>query len=141
MSYFNPTGGYIRNDGHGRGGYGESRGSRTHKGIDFDGFPGSYVCSPVDGLVERTGRPYADGGVYDCYVVVKESAERSWRLFYVRPLPDIIGKDVRRGQAIGVLMNVSLKYPENELDGAMIPHCHLELKVKGVKVDPGDASL
>jgi len=137
VSYFNPTGGELRNDGHGHGHFGALRGSRKHLGRDIVGLPRSYVCAPVDALVVRTGRPYGDGKDYDCYLLIEGNDGATWRLFYVRPLPGIVGSCVTRGQAIGFLQDVSAKYPSNEVQGAMLPHCHLERIVNDVKVDPG----
>lgn len=139
MSYFNPTGGELRNDAQGQGHFGASRGSRKHNGRDITGNPGSYVCAPADGTVVRTGKPYGDGRHWDCYLLMNATDGVTWRLFYVRPLPGIVGSFVSRGQAIGILQDVSERYPANENQGAMLPHCHLERIVNGVKVDPGAA--
>ncbi len=136
MIPFNPTGGKIRNDGWGEGHFGASRGNRLHEGVDLAGKPGSYVCSPVDGFVVREGKPYADGGEWDCYLLIREQNLTEWRLFYVVPLPGIVGTTIRKGQAVATLADVGQKYGTHPEKKRMWAHCHTEKWVKGVRVDP-----
>ena len=136
MIAFNPTHGGLRSDKWGDGSFGASRGDRIHEGCDVLGLPGSYVVSPVDGKVVRTGMPYGDGGPWDCYLLIREDDRTDWRLFYVIPLVGIVGTTVRKGQAVAILADVGQKYGTDPVKGRMDPHCHVEKHVNGQKVDP-----
>ena len=133
---FNPTGGKLRNDGWGEGHFGASRGSRLHEGVDITGKRGCYVCSPVDGFVVREGKPYADGGPWDCYLLIREPSGAEWRLFYVKPLPGIVGTTVSKGQAVATLEDVGAKYGKHPVKKRMLAHCHVERWVNGQRIDP-----
>ena len=126
----NPTGGEIRMDSMGSGRYGSSRGDRKHLGLDLMGMPGQWVVAPEDGIVTGTGKPYGDNGPWDVYIRM-EGDSGLWRFFYTKPIQDIIGMEVLQYQAIGKLQDVSEKYGDD-----MIPHLHLELIDKSVKLDP-----
>lgn len=141
----NPTNGVLRSDRWGDGAFGAMRTSikggsridRPHRGVDVCGTPGSYVVSPVDGFVVRTGYPYSnDDGPWNCYLVIREEDKTEWRLFYVTPLPGIVGTTVRKGQAVGYLADVSAKYGTHPDRGRMKPHCHVEKIVDGERLDP-----
>ncbi len=141
----NPTNGKLRTDGWGDGAYGAmrttirggSRVDRPHLGEDVTGAPGSYVVSPVDGQVVRTGMPYAtDNGAWNCYLLIREADGTEWRLFYVIPLPGIVGQTVRRGQAVAVLADIGQKYGTQAGKGRMQPHCHVEKWQAGERVPP-----
>lgn len=134
---FNPTAGKLRKDKWGDGSYGASRGNRIHEGVDLLGKPGSYVCSPVAGLVVRAGMPYAgDMGDWNCYLLIREDNGTEWKLFYLTPLKGIVGATVHRGQAVAVLEDVGAKYGTHPSKGRMKPHCHAEKWVNGKRVDP-----
>jgi len=137
MIPFNPTGGNLRNDGWGEGHFGASRGNRIHKGVDITGKKDCYVCSPVDGMVVRTGMPYAnDNGPWNCYLLIREDSGVEWRLFYVAPLLGIVGTTVRKGQAVATLRDVGAKYGTHPEKKRMWAHCHVEKHVNGQRVDP-----
>lgn len=139
MTICNPTGGKLRSDKWGDGRFGASRGSRLHLGVDICGSRGAYVVAPVDGRVIRTGTPYAnDCGDWNCYLVIREPSGTEWRLFYVVPIPGVIGTTVVRGQAVGTLADVGAKYGTHPEKGRMWAHCHVEKRVlNGERVDPG----
>ena len=134
---FNPTGGVLRSDKWGDGKFGASRGAaRLHAGIDICGNPGSYVSSPVDGFVVRTGMPYSnDNGPWNCYLLIREEDGTEWRLFYVIPLGGIVGTTVHRGQAVATLADVGAKYGTHPIKKRMSPHTHIECWVNGTRID------
>ena len=138
----NPTGGMLRNDSWGSGHFGASRGSRIHRGVDVTGIPGSYVVAPAAGRVVRSGYPYADDdGPWNCYLLIREPDGTEWRLFYVSPLPGVIGSDVVRGQVVAQLADVSEKYGDSRGGRRMLPHCHVEQIVNGKRIDPSPVIL
>jgi murein DD-endopeptidase MepM/ murein hydrolase activator NlpD len=114
----NPTGGKLRSDAGGHGAYGASRGTRTHKGKDYEAEPGQYVFSPIDGTVERYARPYKDDENYSGIVIQGKNARV--KMFYLNPL-ESLGAEVKAGQIIGFAQDISAKY-----GGDMTPHIHLE---------------
>ena len=126
----------LRNDDEGQGFYGASRGSRAHNGLDFAGIPGTPILSPVGGVITKLGYPYGDDLTWR-YVQITSSdfAEGQLgldhRLFYVRPTVEV-GDIVEEGDVVGILQNISARYPEGE----MIPHCHYEIKQGDEHVDP-----
>lgn len=138
MIVINPTGGKLRSDKWGDGKFGAPRGSRLHLGVDISGSRGSYVVAPVAGKVVRAGMPYAnDPGEWNCYLVIREPRGDEWRLFYVVPIPGVVGITVVRGQVVATLADVGAKYGTHPEKGRMWAHCHVERWVDGERVDPG----
>lgn len=119
----------IRNDAGGSGYFGAPRkrpdGSKyTHKGIDLKVKVGQDILMPVTGRIEREARPYVSDprwkGVY-------LSAQRGeFKIFYMVPNYELIGKVVREGEVIGVAQDIGIKYE------GVTPHIHLEV----VALDP-----
>lgn len=131
MSMTNPTGGKMRTDPMGKGGFLAPRGGRDHKGLDFtlpDGV-GQDVVSPLKGLVRRLVKPYA--GLDFDGLVITDGIMRVC-LYYVAPDASLLGKEVREGQVIGVAQDITLR---KSLDGrtwaeqGMVPHVHMECTV------------
>lgn len=120
----------VRVDSAGNGHFESSRGSREHKGVDFRVAKGQTVFSPVDGLVERFSYPYASDkkwkGLY-----IKGNEGIDIKIFYIEPTENIVGKQVRKGDVIGVAQKISDKYNPKMLD-----HVHVETWVKGAAVNP-----
>jgi murein DD-endopeptidase MepM/ murein hydrolase activator NlpD len=119
-----PTGQPVRiQDNHGRGNYGARRdgGSRIHRGADFIATPGQAVVSPLAdrAKVVRVAKPYADDLRWSG--VMLRAAHLEIKMFYLTPMPDIVGNWVRQGDVVGYAQDISAKY-----DG-MTPHIHLEI--------------
>jgi len=121
-------------DAAGDGGYGASRGGRSHRGVDYAVLPGSVLLSPVNGRITKIGYPYADDLSYR-YVQITTKRGEHHRFFYVEPHPDLEeNQKIRAEQTpIGVTQDVTARYPE--LD--MTPHIHYEIKdASGAYLNP-----
>ena len=120
----------IRSDAKGDGHFNSSRGNRQHKGVDFIVLPGQKVMSPVEGVVTRHSYPYANDKKWDgLYIKGKNGIDI--KLFYIKPLADIIGKTVNVGDTVGYAMKISEKY-----GAPMIDHIHTETWIDGGAVNP-----
>jgi len=87
---------YRVSDAFGEGHFGASRGSRTHKGIDFACYPDTKILSPVDGIVSRHGYPYADDLNFRYIEITNIDTKYKHRMFYV--FPDVsLGVMVKKG--------------------------------------------
>ncbi len=117
----NPTGGNIRDDPAGSGRYGAPRGARRHRGLDLIARPGQPVKAPVDGLLVRQARPYADDR--ELSGVVLRGRRVTLKLFYLHPDLGLVGKHVRAGDIIGTAQDVTRRYPGS----GMLPHIHMEV--------------
>ena len=122
-------------DDFGAGYFGACRGNRTHNGIDFAAPHGTVVCSACDGRLTRFGYPYGDDLSYR-YVEVTDSNNDRVRYFYVVPADGKfeIGTEVKKGDVIGVVQNISARYDTDEKK--MNNHFHFEVKRKGEYLDP-----
>ena len=107
-------------DKFGGGHFGASRGSRTHKGIDYAAPVGSVVLAPVGGVVTKIGYPYADDTSYR-YVEITSGRDRRHRVFYVLPLRLQVGDEVGVGDPIGTAQDLEPRYP------GITPHIHYEV--------------
>ena len=47
--------------------------------------------------------------------------------WYMAPAYDIVGKTVTVGTILGVAQDISVKYPEHEEYGIMMPHIHVRV--------------
>lgn len=141
VKILNPTGCRIRVDTWGDGSFGASRdgGSRRHQGEDRCGFAGQWVVSPVPGRVIREAKPYGDGDAGDVGLVIKGLGGVEVKMFYVKPLPDIIGRPVSRGQIVGRLVSLRTRYQSPD-KGRIRDHVHTEVRLNGeiVKADVVD---
>jgi murein DD-endopeptidase MepM/ murein hydrolase activator NlpD len=121
----------------GQGHYGAPRGSRKHKGEDFECTPGSKVLSEFWGEVTKHGFPYDDDDDHDGkpdynYIEIKDANGNKCRYFYVKPLV-AVGTYVLPGQVIGIAEDIAKKYPD------ITPHIHIEVKDEcGKFFDPKD---
>ena len=114
--------------GHGCGGFGDSRGSRKHNGVDLICQAGARVRSPVSGRVTKLGYCYADDLNFR-YVEVSSHGYR-FRIFYVEPLV-AVGDEVSRKTNIGVVQSIASRYQ------GITPHVHFELMNAGGEfIDP-----
>ena len=132
----NPTGLPVRGqDRYGSGAFAASRTSgtrhRLHGGIDFLAEAGQPIIAPIGGVISRYARPYGDGHLGDCGLVI-ETPERDAlmvKLFYVQPaLPP--GDAVEEGQVVGVATSLQRRYP------GISDHVHVEVWQAGRRVDP-----
>lgn len=122
----------IRMDSSGSGKFGSSRGggTRAHAGVDYLVVPGETIYSPVDAVVVRSAKPYANDPNYSGLVL--QNSDFEFKLFYMKGTPGIIGKTVRAGDPIGTAQDISAKY-----GGSMQPHIHLEMRgVSGQLLNP-----
>lgn len=119
----------IRMDSSGSGKFGSSRGggTRAHAGVDYLCTPGETIYSPVDAVVIRSAKPYANDPNYSGLVL--KNADFEFKLFYMKGTPGIIGKTVRAGDPIGTAQDISAKY-----GGSMQPHIHLEMRGAGAQL-------
>ena len=134
----NPTGKGVRgHDRYGSGAYAATRTTagkpRLHGGIDFVAEPGQLVVAPMAGRVAREARPYGQR-VTPCNTGVWiESDEREStlvKLFYCRPLPDIIGQWVEAGDTVATAVSLQ------DIYNGITDHVHAEVWVAGRRVDP-----
>ncbi len=116
----NPTGGKIRSDSQGDGHYGASRGTRKHRGVDYECIPSQIVYAPISGKITRRVQVYKDSKKW---VGIEIAGRRmTIKLFYVTTDPIRIGTDVKCGEPVGLAQDISERYsPE------MIPHVHCEI--------------
>lgn len=122
MKIINPTGGKLRSDSQGHGAYGANRGSRKHKGKDYEALAGQYVFAPIAGKIERYARPYKNDDVFSGIVIQGKNA---WaKMFYMQPTVEQ-GEEVYAGQIIGFAQDISAKHGAD-----MTIHVHLEIMVK-----------
>lgn len=119
-----------KTDSYGSGAFMASRGSRSHKGIDYACWPGSLIQSPISGQVTKLGYAYADDLSYR-YVEITDDKQARHRFFYVSPQV-IDGQMVEKGDYIGQCQDIAERYNK----GGMTPHCHYEILVDNVPVNP-----
>lgn len=119
----------VRNDSQGQGHFGAPRGSRIHKGVDYEVVPGEDIYAPCDGVVTKWGFCYANEFKWR-YIQVTDPWGNRHRMFYVKPgYPP--HRVVRAGDIIATAMDISEKYP------GMTPHIHYELITEGGEyIDP-----
>jgi hypothetical protein len=122
-------------DAYGSGTFLASRdgGIRSHRGRDYITVVDDPILSPIDGVVTRIPRAYADANLTGIEI---ESDRIRVKLLYVTPIV-AIGAKVRRGQMIGEAQDVAgywmAKQPRPT---PMVNHVHLEVSVW---MDPADA--
>jgi len=119
-------------DAWGCGHFGASRGKRDHNGIDFLAEKGSYVFSPIAGVVSKFGFPYADIKKRKFrYVEVVDKDGYRHRFMYVKPNPVLdIGSEVKVGMKLGRCQHIAEAMP------GMGNHVHYEIKHGNRYVDP-----
>lgn len=122
----------VRSDRAGSGHYGAPRGSRKHRGIDYECVPGFPVLSPVFGFVSKHGQCYRDDAEWK-YIEITDENGLKHRLFYVQPsLP--VSSSVSEGDWIGMAQDISDRYPGQ----GMTPHVHYEIKQGDQYLNPDE---
>ncbi|MEA3313037.1 MAG: hypothetical protein U9Q18_01530 [Caldisericota bacterium] len=124
MRFINPTGMGIRNDSKGLGHHGAPRGYRKHNGVDFECKDGQDILMPVDGLIARISLPYKDDLKWKGVEIINPRVEI--KMWYFVPDFDLIGKELKAGEVIGMAQNIGKKYP------GVTSHIHVRI----TKVDP-----
>ncbi len=126
------TSGPVRGtDKYGSGKFGVSRdgGKRSHQGLDLGALPGEKILSPIEGLVVREARPYANDPKYVGVVIDGTGEWKGYqvKMFYVKGIK--LGR-VRAGEVVGTAQDLGKKYP------GIINHVHLEVRLHGLVVSP-----
>lgn len=121
-----------KNDKWGKGYYGAPRGNRKHNGIDIVAPLGKEVTSPLEAKVVRISYPYASDMSFTGLLLHGIGSYKGFeiKIFYIKPVPNIVGKTVHFNQKIGVAQSLSTKYP------GITNHVHLEVKINGIQTDP-----
>lgn len=118
----NPTGGGVRNDHAGQGGYEASRGSRTHAGTDFEGAVGGDVVAPLSGSMEILGN-------HTTRITSRRESgvQHSVRMKHIE-VPSNLNKgqiiEVKEGDTIATILDPLVEYPD---EPRMTPHAHVEV--------------
>lgn len=102
-----PTGKGIRNDSEGSGEYGSSRGSRVHKGIDYECEEGQIIVAPFDMIITRVSYPKLNSPLSG---IAWQKGKSKGKMFYFEPYPELVGGSVKHGQVIGLAQSVSKDY-------------------------------
>jgi hypothetical protein len=119
VTFLNPTGGKIRVDSEGDGHHGAPRGSRRHKGVDFECCPNQKVLMPITGRIARLSYPYANDLYWKGVLIYTQRMQI--KLWYFQPMPGRVGNHFQAGDIIGHAQDISKKYP------GMDPHVHLRV--------------
>lgn len=119
----------LRKDSRGSGAFGAPRrrddgSTYTHKGVDLECKVGQEIRMPVTGQITREARPYVSDPRWRGVYISALRAEM--KIFYMLPIPELVGTTVREGEVIGHAQDIGIKY-----DG-VTPHIHLEI----VSLDP-----
>lgn len=122
-----------RSDSHGDGSFGAPRTHGTHHGIDLQVSPGDPVFAPFPGLLKRIAYPYADDLSWQGFLLqgTGEYEGLELKVFYLKPIAELIGTEVRAEQLIGYAQAISERYGPDMQD-----HIHAEMRVEGELIDP-----
>ena len=115
----------MRNDSAGEGHFNAPRGTRKHRGTDWESFIGRPVLSPVSGIVLPHGQAYNGTDRYRI-VNIQKSDGFVHRLFYVDPTVEP-GTEVTVNTPVGIAQNVTQHYPDDP-EQWMLPHVHYEVR-------------
>ena len=119
----------------GDGTFGASRDgvARAHMGLDLAVWPGMPVYPPAECKVIREAPPYADdarfGGLL-LRLVDDADGVVEIKMFYLSPVPGIVGRHVTSADVIGYAQDLRSKY------AGITPHVHIEVTKQGVRIDP-----
>lgn len=121
----------VRNDDLGGGHFGDSRGSRTHAGVDIECYKGQPVYAPFSGTITREIQAYPSTTKYRGIEIVSDSGAYKSQILYCELDFTLLNTQVNKGQRIGTCQAISEHY-----DSRMQDHLHVELYEGGVKIDP-----
>lgn len=110
----------IRVDAAGDGNYGTPRGNRKHNGIDYLCDEGQSILAPFDMEIVRVAIPSSK---HNLSGIKWRTGRSSGKIFYFYPLPELIGKKVKKGDYIGFAQSVSEAYNNN----SMKDHIHFQV--------------
>lgn len=126
-----PWRGLRGQDAAGNGAFGASRtrngAERTHLGLDILVQPGDAILSPIDGVVTRVGKAYADGDLGSISVA---GGTVEVKILYASGAK--FRKQVKAGESIGIAQDVAAYYAAKGVT-SMKPHIHMEVRLL---VDP-----
>jgi len=110
-------------DAYGSGAFGSVRdgGKRKHEGVDYVAGQGQVAAAPIAGAVTRTGYAYKGDNRLKFVEIDNPATGYSARVLYVAPTV-AIGQSVMAGEMIGVVQDLSLRYP-----AGIINHVHVEI--------------
>ncbi len=119
-------------DAWGCGHFGASRGTHTHRGLDFAVEPNENIYAPFPCKVIRHGYPYANDLEYRLIEIQGTGAYKDYKakLMYVKDLPEV-GSLFNEKDVICKADNISKKY-----SSSMVNHVHFELYAKGSLINP-----
>lgn len=121
-----------RNDPAGLGHFGAPRGSRKHRGRDYECRIDAEILSPVDGVVVSDGQAYRSTKTYKILNIRGDDGNLH-RLFYVARTV-VLGTRVDVDSIVGVAQNVTQMHTD---EPGMQPHVHYEVKdAQGKYRDP-----
>ncbi len=116
----------VRNDRAGLGHFGAPRGSKTHRGIDFECPEGTRILSLTDGVVSKVGYAYPEDLSFR-YVEISIPGKFKHRYFYcVLPKGLKKGSTVKIGDVIGIAQDIATKWSTKAQP--MMNHVHYEIK-------------
>lgn len=104
----------------GCGGFGDSRGSRIHEGLDIKTIPGQQILSPITGTVTRFPYPYGDDLRWTGIEI--KNSQYHVKIFYMSAKV-AANTQVKQGQVIGIAQNIASKY-----SATMTNHVHVEVR-------------
>jgi murein DD-endopeptidase MepM/ murein hydrolase activator NlpD len=129
----NPVQGAMRSiDSYGSGAFGSVRdgGKRKHEGVDYVASPGQTAAAPISGTIVRIGYAYKKDTRLKFVEIDNAETGYSARVLYVSPTI-AIGQQVAAGDVIGVVQDLSVKYP-----AGITNHVHVEIRdPSGVTLD------
>lgn len=118
------------NDIFGSGHYLAPRGTRIHKGVDFEVCIGTRILAVKSGVVTKIGRPYANPDkAHYRYVQVTDGDGFDTRYFYINPVVTV-GDKIADRQELGKVQSLQATYP------GITDHCHFEVKKNGHFINP-----
>ncbi len=136
VAYKNPTGKPVRvSDPMGKGHFGASRGTRTHKGTDYTATVGQKIKAPMSGFVKRVAIPYSSGKDHKLLrgVEIIGADGHKCKIWYMSLEANIVGSMVTAGQEdIGTLLTL-----QNRHGKKITEHVHVEIRTHaGSVIDP-----
>ena len=110
--------------------FGEKRGSKTHKAIDFAAPIGRPIYASADGVISKAGW----GTGYGMMAIIEHEQLGNYESLYAHMSRSYVklGQEVRQGEIIGLVGNTGRSTG---------PHLHYEIRENGHKINPRSKSL